>query len=129
MANDPSGGPRAAGTRDVEKRWHDPGGFRHAAWFVAAVVAVALVLMVVIGLWTGGANYCDTSGCAGWERYLVSIVPAGVLLLGTLGAFWQTYRVWRGGGAWPIWQGAGWFLLMITLVYVTISGSFVAADQ
>lgn len=39
-----------------------------------------------------------------------------VLFAGAVGAFYKTYRVWREGGTWPIWHGAGWFLLALTLL-------------
>jgi hypothetical protein len=43
------------------------------------------------------------------------LVP-GILFSGGIGAFVQTYRVWRAGGVWPIWQAAGWILLLLFLV-------------
>jgi hypothetical protein len=39
-----------------------------------------------------------------------------ILFLGGVGAFVCTFRVWRARGRWWIWQGAGWFLLMLMLV-------------
>lgn len=43
-----------------------------------------------------------------------------MILLGAgLWAFLRTYRVWRDEGTWWGWQGAGWFLL--TLMAVTLS--------
>ena len=39
---------------------------------------------------------------------------------GALGAFVKTYRDWRAGRTWPIWQGAGWFLLTTTLLSLSI---------
>ncbi len=44
-----------------------------------------------------------------------------VLLIAGLWAFLRTYRVWRGEGTWWGWHGAGWFLL--TLMAVTLSMS------
>ena len=41
-----------------------------------------------------------------------------ILLLGGLGAFVRTYQVCRARGRWWIWQGAGWFLLVLMLVVV-----------
>ena len=45
-----------------------------------------------------------------------------ILFLGGFGAFIQTYRVWRAGGGWWIWQGAGWFLLVLMLVVLAMTG-------
>jgi hypothetical protein len=51
-----------------------------------------------------------------------SLVPA-ILLAGGIGAFVKTYRVWKEEGAWPAWQGAGWFLLTFMLVCLSIPGA------
>lgn len=94
---------------DVEKRWHDPAAFRAAVRYVATVIAaagIAFLLLLLIDrhspLWALGT-------------------PA-VLLIGALGAFIKTYRVWRIAGTWPIWQGAGWFLFTVMLVSLSIPG-------
>jgi hypothetical protein len=39
-----------------------------------------------------------------------------VLFCGALGAFAKTYADWRAYRTWPIWHGAGWFLLTLTLI-------------
>lgn len=94
---------------DVEKRWHDPAAFRTASLYVASIIAVAglaFVLFVLIGrampVWAFGTPI--------------------VLLVGGIGAFIKTYRVWRAGRTWPIWHGAGWFLLTLMLVSLSIPG-------
>ena len=100
----------AALTNDVEKRWHDPAALRGAIRYVVAVTVVAAVAFV---------------GCLTLDRHSLvwaSITPA-VLLAGGIGAFVKTYRVWRVGGTWPIWQGAGWFLLCLMLVSLSLPGS------
>jgi uncharacterized membrane protein YkgB len=115
---------------DVEKRWHDPGMFRRAVTYTIGVVVVAALVLIAIQVWAarreacGGAavTYCDTA-----SRAAVLGGPGLVLLLGTVGAFVRTYRVWRRHRTWPIWQGAGWFLLVLTLAYLAI-GSSVFAD-
>jgi hypothetical protein len=38
-----------------------------------------------------------------------------VLFAGALGAFVKTYADWRAFRTWPIWHGAGWFLLTLAL--------------
>ena len=55
-----------------------------------------------------------------------SLVPA-ILLAGGIGAFVKTYRVWKEEGAWPAWQGAGWFLLTFMLVCLSIPGAAMQA--
>ncbi|MFI6044172.1 hypothetical protein ACIA8C_21255 [Nocardia sp. NPDC051321] len=87
------------------------------------MVLPALAAMVIIGAWVGGRTDC--ADCASHPRYLVVVVPASILLVGTLAAFGNTYRVWRRGGPWVTWQGAGWFLMTITLIYLAISAGAV----
>ncbi|MGO9226570.1 MAG: hypothetical protein ACLP4K_23860, partial [Mycobacterium sp.] len=42
-----------------------------------------------------------------------------ILLAAGLWAFLRTYRVWKAEGNWWGWHGAGWFLL--TLMVLTVS--------
>ncbi len=97
-------------TNDVEKRWHDPEAFRAAVKYVLTVVAVSLIALGLY-LWVG-------------ERSLVAAatVPT-IVLVGAIGAFVRTYRVWRAEGTWVIWQGAGWFLMAVMLVFLAVPGS------
>ncbi|MGY4708289.1 hypothetical protein ACXDF8_01735 [Mycolicibacterium sp. CBM1] len=88
-------------TNDVEKRWHDPAMFRAAVTYVVAVVAVAGVAF---------------AAAVFWHSLIAGILVPVILFAGGVGALVQAYRVWRVEGVWPIWQGAGWFLLMLMLV-------------
>lgn len=97
-------------TNDVEKRWHDPPTMRAAVTYVAAVVAVAAVAF---------ACYVIPGG----KPVLAAVLVPTVLFLGGVGAFVQTYRVWKAEGTWPIWQGAGWFLLALSLFGLSVPGS------
>jgi uncharacterized membrane protein HdeD (DUF308 family) len=101
-------------THDVEKRFDRPGTFHAAAVYVGAVVVVAGVVFAV---------YAFT---ARESVVAASLVPA-VLLAGGIGAFVKTYRVWREEGAWPAWQGAGWFLLLLMLVCLAVPGAAIQA--
>jgi FtsH-binding integral membrane protein len=88
---------------DVGKRWHDPDAVRAATVYVAVVVAVAAVVFTAYAL---GDRH---------ELWLAFATPA-VLFVGAVAAFVKTYRDWRAGRTWPIWHGAGWFLLTTTLL-------------
>ena len=95
-------------TNDVEKSWHDPEMFRSAVRYVIAVSAVAGIAL---------AFYA-------FDRSLLSAVLVPMIsFVGGVGAFVRTYQVWRAEGAWPIWQGAGWFLLAFSLVCLAVPGS------
>jgi hypothetical protein len=102
-------------THDVEKRFDRPGTFHEAALYVGAVIGVAAVMFVV---------YATT-----WKENVIvaSLVPA-TLFAGGVGAFVKTYRVWKEEGAWPAWQGAGWFLLTFMLVSLAIPGAAIFAS-
>lgn len=95
-------------TNDVEKRWHDPQMFRSAVTYVVVVAAIAGVAL---------AFYA-------FDRSLLSavLVPT-ITFVGGVGAFVRTYQIWKAEGTWPIWQGAGWFLLALSLVCLAVPGS------
>lgn len=117
-------------SNDVEKRWHDPRQFRRATRYTAVVIVIAAVVVVgavVFGL--GQAEQCRDDAfriCRNPERLILAAGPPSVLLLGGLGAFFQAFRVWRGGGVWPIWQGAGWILLVLMVAYFSVSSGVLA---
>jgi hypothetical protein len=90
-------------TNDVEKRWHDPRALRAAVAYDFAVVILAAALFAWYAF-------------AGSAQILWAAAVPGVLFLGALGAFIKTYRDWRARRTWPIWHGAGWFLLTLTLL-------------
>ncbi|WP_445271731.1 hypothetical protein, partial [Streptomyces sp. DSM 41978] len=97
---------------DVEKSWHDPQMFRSAVGYVRAVLAVA-----------GGAL---TFYAFDHSVLSASLVPT-IVFVGGVGAFVRTYQVWRAEGTWPIWQGAGWFLLAFSLMCLAVPGSALLA--
>ena len=86
---------------DVEKRWHDPAMFRAAVTYVVGVIAVAGVAF---------------AAAVAWHALIAGILVPVILFSGGVGALVQAYRVWKAEGVWPIWQGAGWFLLCLMLV-------------
>ena len=103
-------------THDVEKRFDRPGTFHQAAVYVGVIVVIA---GLVFAAWAFTAR--DSVVAA-------SLVPA-ILLGGGIGAFVKTYRVWKEEGAWPAWQGAGWFLLSFMLVSLAIPAAAIHASM
>ncbi|MEO3758919.1 hypothetical protein ABGB19_11615 [Mycobacterium sp. B14F4] len=101
-------------TDDVEKRWDRPGTFRAAAIYAGVVVALAALAFAVY------AMISKTSVVA------ASTVPA-ILFVGGVGAFVRTYRLWKAEEVWVAWQGAGWFLLILMLVCLSIPGAAMMA--
>ncbi len=92
---------------DVEKRWHDRARTRTAMGYVALVVMVALAVFAVYATGERG-------------NFVWAIAPSAVLFAGGVGAFVKTYLDWRAHRAWPIWQGAGWALLTLTLLSLAV---------
>lgn len=88
---------------------------------VAAVVGVGFVILAAAWVSTCGGVSVDTVACGPPERTLLAFGGPLILLAGGLWAFLRTYRVWRDEGTWWGWHGAGWFLL--TLMVVTLSMS------
>jgi len=90
---------------DVEKRWNDPAAVQRAAGYCIIVAVLAAI--------AGGIYLGTDQSLWAWA------VPA-VFLAGGIGALVEAYRLWRGGGRWPIWQGAGWLLLSLMLATLAL---------
>ncbi len=99
----------------VEKRLDKPGSFQVAAIYTAVVVAVAGVALAFFALGPRDSVYS------------AALVPM-FLFAGGVGAFVQTYRVWKRGGGWAGWQGAGWFLMLAMLISLALPGAAMMAD-
>lgn len=93
--------------RDVEKRFNDPATLRSAIAYGVGVIVVAAIAFAVFAV-------VDKRSVV-----LASTVPV-ILFIGGIGALVKAYRTWRGGGTWVIWQGAGWFLLTLMLVCLSV---------
>lgn len=98
---------------------------RRAVWYAAGVIVLAATIAAGVIVWSAlsTGDTCadaDFAVCTDPARAILAFGPTLVLLLGGLGAFVQTYRVWQSAGRWQIWQGAGWALLVLMIVY----GSF-----
>jgi hypothetical protein len=101
--------------------------FAGAARFAAVVVVVALVVLGLALWWVSGcktaAGADQLANCGRLQRNTLAIGAPLILFLGGVGAFVRTIQIWRASGRWWIWQGAGWFLLALMLVVLTMTGS------
>ncbi|OBA63468.1 hypothetical protein A5647_04780 [Mycobacterium sp. 1100029.7] len=97
------------------------GEVRAAIRFAIVATALAVGFIVMAALWvsTCPGSGVDTVACGAPQRILLAFGGPAILLLAGLWAFLQTYRVYRDDGIWWAWHGAGWFLL--TLMIVTVS--------
>jgi hypothetical protein len=91
--------------------------------FAVLAAAAAVGFLVVAALWVStcsGTLAVDTAACGAPQRTLLAFGAPVILLAGGCWAFVKTYRVWRERGTWWAWQGAGWFLLTLMLLTLTM---------
>jgi peptidoglycan/LPS O-acetylase OafA/YrhL len=100
-----------ANDRDfAEKRFNRPGEYRAAVVYALAVVAVAGIAFALYA--TGPRD----------SIFSAALVPV-FLFAGGVGALVIAYRKWKAEAGWTAWQGAGWFLLLLMLVTLSVPGS------
>ena len=112
-------------TPEVKSPRQDSRLVRNAVWYATGVIVLAAAIAAGVIVWSAlsTGDTCadaDFAVCTDPARAILAFGPTLVLLLGGLGAFVQTYRVWQSAGRWQIWQGAGWALLVLMIVF----GSF-----
>ena len=96
----------------------------HTAVRFAVLAAIAGVgFLILAALWDStckGAMSVDTAAC-GAPQLTILAFGAPVILLGAgIWALLRTYRVWHDHGTWWAWQGAGWFLMVLMFVTLTM---------
>ena len=94
---------------------------RAAIRFALLTTGAAVGFLVLAALWVSTCPHTgvDTAACGTPQRTVLALGAPVILLAGGLWAFLRTYRIWRVEGTWWGWHGAGWFLL--TLMIVTLS--------
>ena len=114
---------------DTSEPRRDRQTFAAAARFTGVVVAIALVVLLACLAWLNGCKSgadpatgrVSLAHCNVFQRNALAIGPAAILAVGGVWAFVRTYRVWRARGGWWIWQGAGWFLMLLMLVVLAMT--------
>jgi hypothetical protein len=102
---------------------HDDANVRDAVRFAIVMAAVGVAFLVVAVVWvsTCSGATADTVACGAPQRTLLALGAPVILLIGGLRAFVRTYQTWRNHETWWAWQGAGWFLLTLMLLVLTMS--------
>jgi hypothetical protein len=115
--------PKADERSRGDRLGQDDDEVRAAIRFAVLAAAAGVGFVVIAALWvsTCGGTNVDTVACGPPQRTLLALGGPLILLVAGLWAFWRTYLVWRREGVWWGWHGAGWFLL--TLMAVTLSMS------
>jgi hypothetical protein len=100
---------------------HEDSEVHAAIRFAVVATAAGIGFLILAALWvsTCPGTSVDTVACGAPQRTLLAFGSPLILLAAGLWAFLRTYRVWRARGTWWGWHGAGWFLL--TLMVVTLS--------
>jgi hypothetical protein len=96
----------------------------HAAVRFAVLAGVAgAAFLIVAALWDStckGPMSIDTVACGAPQLTILAFGAPLILLVAGIWAFVRTYRVWRDHGVWWAWQGAGWFLMILMFVTLTM---------
>ncbi|MEZ0353893.1 hypothetical protein [Mycobacterium sp. pR1184] len=87
---------------------------------LAAAAGVGFIVMAALWVSTCPGTGVDTAACGAPQRTVLAVGGPLILLAGGLWAFVRTYRVWRAEGTWWGWHGAGWFLLTLMIVAVSM---------
>ena len=102
----------------------------HHAIRYAVLAALAGVGYLIVGaLWDStckGAMSVDTAACGAPQLTILAFGAPLILLAAGVWAFIRTYRVWRDGGTWWAWQGAGWLLMILMMVTLTMGAPIAA---
>jgi hypothetical protein len=102
---------------------HEDNEVKAAIRFAVLAAVAGVAFLIVAALWAStckGAMGIDTVACGAPERMLLALGAPLILLAAGCWAFLRTYRVWRDHGTWWAWQGAGWFLLMLMVLTLTM---------
>lgn len=100
---------------------HEDDEVRAAFRFVGVMVAAAVAFLILAAVWVNTCHGAvDSAACGTPQRTVLALGTPAILLFGGVWAFARTYRVWRRRGTWWGWQGAGWFLLTLMLVALTM---------
>lgn len=86
-----------------------------------AVAGVVFLVGAAVWLSTCDGATADIVACGAPQRTLLAFGAPVILLIGGLRAFFRTYQAWRKEETWWAWQGAGWFLLTLMLLVLTMS--------
>jgi hypothetical protein len=113
---------------ETEKQRQNRRTFAAAARFAGIFAVAALVVLLACLGWLSscksGTGQGSLDHCSWLQRNALAIGPALILLVGGVWAFVRTYQTWRAQGSWVVWQGAGWFLMMLMLVVLFMTAPF-----
>lgn len=95
----------------------------HAVRYAVLAAAAGVGYLIVGALWDStckGAMSVDTAACGPFQLSILAFGGPLILFAAGVWAFVRTYRVWRAEGTWWAWQGAGWLLMILMFVSLTM---------
>ncbi|WP_292975160.1 hypothetical protein [Mycobacterium sp.] len=95
----------------------------HAIRYAVLAALAGVGYLIVAALWAStcqGAMSVDTAACGAPQLTVLAFGGPVILLIAGVWAFVRTYRVWRDRGTWWAWQGAGWLLMVLMLVTLSM---------
>ncbi|UMB68457.1 hypothetical protein [Mycobacterium paraterrae] len=101
----------------------------HAIRYAVLAAAAGVGYLVLAALWDStckGAMSVDTAACGAPQLTVLAFGGPLILFATGVWAFVRTYRVWRNQGTWWAWQGAGWVLMVLTFVTLTMGAPIAA---
>lgn len=101
---------------------HDDGDIRSAVRFGLGTAVAGVGFLVLAALLVGSCHgaIADSAACGPPQRLTLAFGAPLILLTGGLYAFVRTYRAWKLRHTWWAWQGAGWFLMLLMLLTLTM---------
>lgn len=109
--------------RDPDDVRRDDANVRDAVRFSLLVAALGGAFLVVAAVWVStcdGAT-ADVVACGVPQRMLLGIGAPAILSIGGVLAFVRTYQTWRKHQSWWAWHGAGWLLMTLMVLALTMS--------
>lgn len=102
---------------------HDDQIIRAAIRFSTLTAVLGIGFLIAASVWvsTCGGSTADTVACGAPQRTVLALGAPAILLFGALWAFIRTYQRWQTNQTWVPWQGAGWFLMTLMLIVLTMS--------
>lgn len=101
----------------------------HAVRYAVLSAAAGVGYLIVAALWDStckGAMSVDTAACGAFQLSVLAFGGPLILFAAGVWAFVRTYRVWRAEGTWWAWQGAGWLLMVLMFVSLTMGAPIAA---
>lgn len=95
---------------------------RSAVRFGLVMAVAGVGFLVVAALLVGACDgaVADSAACGPPQRLVLALGAPAILLAGGLRAFVRTYQAWKRRRTWWAWQGAGWFLMLLMLLTLTM---------